>query len=116
MATVKELKVRAAELKIVGRSTMTKDELVSMIAQAEGRNVPPPPEYQFAVTVGDGRRSYEERATEALESVVAITMDTLAGDSPFPHQRQREVPPEVLKRRSRHTRARARLRKLKRGH
>ena len=115
MTTVKALKARAAELKIPGRSTMKKAELEAMIAQAEGRNEPPPAEYTTAVPLGDDR-SYEERATEALESVVAITMDTLAGDSPLPRQRRREVSPEVLKRRSRHTRAKARLRKLKRGH
>ena len=49
MSTLKELRARASELKIKGRSSMNKAELEAMIAHAEGRNVPPTVEYQFAV-------------------------------------------------------------------
>ena len=73
--TLKELKVRAAELKIVGRSTMNKDELVSMIADVEGRNVPPTTEYQFAVEVPTTSKLTEEGARDALNRVLAISMD-----------------------------------------
>lgn len=88
MATVKELKERAAELGIPGRSTMKKAELEAVIAEAEGRNEPPPVEYDFAVELGR-----------------------------HPRQRRRvELPPQVIRRRSRQRREKARLRKLKRGH
>ena len=80
---LKELRVRARELDIPGRSAMNKADLEAMIADAEGRNVPPLVEYGTAVTVGPNTRTYEEKATAALEAVVGITMDTLRGESPF---------------------------------
>lgn len=82
MPTKKELLVRAAELSIKGRSTMKKAELEAMIAQAEGRNEPASVEYGTAVPLGD-TRPYEEKATEALLSVLKITKDTLEGNSPL---------------------------------
>ena len=59
----------------MGRSTMNKDELVSMIAAAEGRNVPPTTEYQFAVEVPTTSKLTEEKARDALTRVLAVSMD-----------------------------------------
>lgn len=72
--TVKELKARAAELGIPGRSTMKKAELEAAIAEAllpprmwsttpgKGRNEPPPVEYMFSGLVELGPAAYKRVA------------------------------------------------------
>jgi hypothetical protein len=103
MATVKELKERAGELGIPGRSTMKKAELEAVIAEAEGRNEPSPVEYDFAVELGT------PTATATKE---AVMVERLRRSGP---RRRTVVPPEVVTRRRRRVRARARLRKSKKG-